>query len=321
MSTHNKAILRPKVRFSESSDNMPNEKSNQHFEEKAVLQGNGPRINSIEIFKKPIRIIYPKQQVHNKNIPVKKTEISKTFDDAAPINIHNTSTSNKNLTNDNISKILCNSNNTQKIGKNDKGLLLDKSLQNNVLKDYKKDLQQKGKENKDTVLKKTVPNKNKSKKRTENVQTVQKSNTVNVKSSKKTESTSKIMRKRNQTSKTGIVNVKPVNIMPSYKKTMKKSPVKKTVLHNVSDLKIKTSVEPGISRKRRENTSIDNENEKCIVAKDANVEKFAQPEYNSIMCTINKLKDLEQQRIVTDIDHLPSAQKSLVTGKVRPYKK
>ncbi|XP_012223733.1 uncharacterized protein [Linepithema humile] len=317
MLTHSKAILRPKVRFSESSNNMPNEESVQHFEEKAVLQVKGPTVKSIEILKKPVRVIYPKQQAHNKDTLVSKTEILTHFNDAASENIHNTSPSNKNLTNVNISKILCNSNNTQKIGKNYKELPLDKSSQNNVVKDYKKDLRQMGKENKNTVLKKTVLNKNKSKKETGNIQmVVQKTNTVDVKSSK-TQSASRIMKKRNQTTKTGTLNVKPVmyNAMP-YKKTIKKPAVKKTVLRNVSDRKVKTSVEPGISRKRQDNTSADNANEKYIVAKGVNVERLAQPEYNSIMCTINKLKELEQQRIVTDIDHLSSAQKSLITGKI-----
>lgn len=322
MSTNTKTILRPKVRFSESSDNMPNEKNVQHFEEKSVLQVNGPKIESIEVYKKPVRIIYPKQQTHNKDIPVSKTEISTHVSDAASRNIQNTSSASKNLANVNISKILCNSNNTQKIGKNYKGLL-DKSSHDNVSKDYKEDLRQRGKENADTVLKKTVFNKNESKRRenSEHMQTaVQKLNTADVKSSKMIQSKSSIIKKKNPATKTG-VNAKPVvyNVMPCYKKTKKKIiPVKKTVLRNVSDFKIKTSVEPGISRKKQDNTSADNANNanKRYITKGADVEKLAQPGYNSIICTINKLEDLEQQRIVTDVDHLPSTQKNLVIGKI-----
>jgi hypothetical protein len=69
MLTNTKTILRPKVRFSECSDNMPSEESVQHFEEK-VMQENGPRVKSIEILKKPVKIVYPKQ-VHNKDISMK----------------------------------------------------------------------------------------------------------------------------------------------------------------------------------------------------------------------------------------------------------
>lgn len=320
MLTNSRSILRPKVRFSESSDNVLNKKS-IHYEEKAVLRENVPKIKSIEILKKPVRIIYPKQQVHNKDVPVNKTSvlISTHLSDTASENIHNTPPASKNLANVNTSKVLCNSNTR----KNDKRLLFAKSSQDNVSKNYRKDFRQKGKENKDIILKKTTPNKNKNKTRTDNykhIQTVpQKLNTADVKSLKMKPSTSSIM-KKDLATKT-VLNVKPVmyNVMPCYKKKIKYKtvPVKKTVLYNVSDLKIKTSVEPGISRKRQDNTSA---NERYTVAKGADFENLAQPEYNSIMCTINKIKELEQQKIVTDIDHLPPAQKNLVMGKVRSYK-
>lgn len=116
------------------------------------------------------------------------------------------------------------------------------------------------------------------------------------------------------------------SIIPCHK-TMtrnKISPAKKIVLRDVSSSKVRTSVEPGIYHPKKRNDiklmqKKDNANKRCIIASDA--EELAQPKYNSIMCTINKLKEYQQQRIVTDINHLPSAQKNIINGKVRFYKR
>lgn len=96
------------------------------------------------------------------------------------------------------------------------------------------------------------------------------------------------------------------------------------VLRDVSSSKVRTSVGPGIYHpKKGNNTKMmqkkDDTNKRYIIGSDA--EELAQPKYNSIMCTIDKLKEYQQQRIVTDINHLPSAQKNIINGKVRFYKR
>ncbi|KAK2577514.1 hypothetical protein KPH14_003609 [Odynerus spinipes] len=43
--------------------------------------------------------------------------------------------------------------------------------------------------------------------------------------------------------------------------------------------------------------------------------RLSHPEYNSIMCIANKLNEVKKEKIVTDIEHLPTTYKNLVNGK------
>lgn len=342
MSENTGAISRPKVRFSQFSDNVQNKEIDvEYCQEKTVLRANGPKITSIVSLKKPVRIVDPKKftSIHNKDVLQcdRNTEISVHSSDIMSENIQrNTFPSNKNVPKMETSRILRNANGIQNIKENYNMLQLDKSPRDN-LKDSKESLQQKGKENRDTILKKVVSSKDISKPRRGSSQYIQsvtqtgngKSSTgnntqkINTMDSKKSPKMTKslsapnIMKKTKNQMFKGTINVKSVtsNVMPCYKITArnKVSPVKKTILRNVSGPKIKTSVGPGVSHKKRNDA-----NERHIVATlDVAAEELARPGYNSIACTINKLKELKQQKIVKDIDHLPSAQKSFVNGKVR----
>lgn len=240
--------------------------------------------------------------------------------------------------------ILCDANGIQNIKKNCKVSQLDKSLQNNILKNHRKCLQQKGKENKNVPLKKAISSKNLNEIKAGNSQRVQlvtqkkfKLSTgddcmekINVRSAFKRPKMTKSYSAPNVIKKTKnsmipgkILNVKPVttlsHVTSYYKTTVSKnkiSPVKKIVLRNVADPKIKTSVVPGVFHEKQDNAKMNDANERCTITLDVTVEDLAQPEYNSIMCTINKLKELQQQKIVTDISHLSSIQKNFLNGKV-----
>ncbi|XP_050460267.1 uncharacterized protein LOC126856103 [Cataglyphis hispanica] len=340
MSKNIKAISRPKVRFSQFSDNVQNkEKDVEYCKKKTVLQTNGPKIKNIVTLKKPVKIVDPKEltTVCNKNVLQHdyKTKIS-THNDITSENFQSTCLSNKNVSKIEVSSVLHNANGIQNIKENCNTLTLDKSLQDNILKDCKERMQQKGKENRDAILKKGF-NKDLSKSRkgssqyTESVtktrnykplasKNMQKINTKDSKNLKMTKSAPSIIKKiRNQTME-GTINAKSLtsNVMPCYKIVAKNkvSPVKKTILRNTSGSKIETSVRPGIFHKKKSDAKASDANKKHNVTLDVAAEELAQPGYNSIACTINKLKELKQQKIVTDIDHLSFAQKSFINGKI-----
>ncbi|KAL6425661.1 hypothetical protein ACFW04_009640 [Cataglyphis niger] len=339
MSKNIKAISRPKVRFSQFSDNVQNkEKDVEYCKEKTVLQTNGPKIKNIVTLKKPVKIVDPKKltTVCNKNVLQHdyKTNIP-THSDIISENFQSTCLSNKNVSKIETSSILRNANGIQNIKENCNTLTPGKSLQDNILKDCKERMQQKGKENRDTILKKGF-NKDLSKSRKGNSQytksvtqtrnykspaskNMQKINTKDSKNLKITKSASIIKEIRNQTVE-GTINAKSLtsNVMPCYKIVAKNkvSPVKKTILRNTSGSKIETSVRPGIFHKKKSDTKASDANKKHNVTLDVAAEELAQPGYNSISCTINKLKELKQQKIVTDIDYLSFAQKSFINGKI-----
>lgn len=340
MSKDIKAISRPKVRFSQFSDNVQNKEEDvEYCKEKTVLQANGPKIKSIVTLKRPVKIVDPKKltTVCNKDVLQHdyEREISTHCSDITSENIQSTCLSNKNVSNIETSNILRNANGIQNIIENCNTLTPDKSPQDNILKDRKENMQQKGKENRDTKLKKVVSSKDISKSKKESshctksvTQTgnyklptsknMQKIGTKDSKSPKMTKSTPSIMKKtRNQTVEINAKSVTP-NVMPCYKIAAKNkvSPVKKTILRNMSGPKIETSVGPGISHKKKSDLKAGEANKRHNVTLDVAAEELARPGYNSIACTINKLKELKQQKIVTDIDHLPLAQKSFVNGKI-----
>lgn len=333
MSEDTRTISRPKVRFSQFSDNVQNkEKDVEHKD--TVLRANGPKIKSIVSLKKPVRIVGPKKctTACDEDIPQFDCNIETHCSDITSENVQSTCISNKNVSEIDTSKILRNANGIQNIKENCNILTSSKSPQN-ILKEDKESIRQKGKENRDTMLKKVVSSKDMSKTKGGSSQCIQTKNcklptnnnmqkisimdSKNPKTTKSLSAPSILKKTKNQTFK-GINNAKSItpNVMPCYKIAAKNkiSPVKKTILRNVSGPKIKTSVGPGISRKKNIVKTSD-ANKKHNVTLDV-AEELAQPRYNSIACTLNKLKELKQQKIVRDIDHLPSAQKSFMNGKV-----
>ncbi|XP_011643573.1 LOW QUALITY PROTEIN: uncharacterized protein LOC105431223 [Pogonomyrmex barbatus] len=336
MMDNNKIISRPKVRFFQFSDNVRDkEEIVEQCEEQTDPQTNRPRIREIRSLEKPVRIVDPTKStsVLEKNIPLNThdTDSSLRLDCTTNKNIQNASLPEKSTP-----AILRNVNDIRNTKKNCKISQLDKSSQDG-LKDCTKNLRQKGKENKDTLIKKITSNKNISKTKTGNSQHVQsrerfksstsndriqKINVVDLKKSKiKPQSALNIMNKtKNQVTERRILNAKPItsNVMSRCKTVTKNkmSPVKKTVLRNVSGPKIKTSVGPGIFCKMQDDKIVKTKvNEGHTATLDSPMD-LAQPEYNSIMCIVDKLRELEQQKIVTDIHHLPSTLKNCINGKI-----
>ncbi|XP_076240081.1 uncharacterized protein LOC143182758 [Calliopsis andreniformis] len=110
------------------------------------------------------------------------------------------------------------------------------------------------------------------------------------------------------------------DVMPCYKynKTTSKvkTPlIKKTVIRDIIGHKIKPYIGPGVSRKR-EDCNVPDIDKNIHVKACTTAEKLARPEYNSIMCTINKLNEMKKQKDVTDIEHLPATYKNVINGKI-----
>ncbi|XP_076626735.1 uncharacterized protein LOC143344504 isoform X2 [Colletes latitarsis] len=173
-----------------------------------------------------------------------------------------------------------------------------------------------GKENDALVAKKDIKN------------TIEKtSNTTGT--SCKTKSCPAILNKKNSTatSKPRITSIESrklntkstaTNVMPCYKygkvsSKTKTCAVKKTVIRDINGPKIKPDIGPGIQHKKQIDIKIAETN--AQVKPCTSGERLARPEYNSIMCTINKLKEMKKQKFVTDIEHLPATYKNLINGK------
>ncbi|XP_043484294.1 uncharacterized protein LOC122512492 [Leptopilina heterotoma] len=115
---------------------------------------------------------------------------------------------------------------------------------------------------------------------------------------------------------------KVAGVMPCLKSKVKAngkySPMKKTVLRNISvKPKSKFFVTPGVSRPSRKELNFNSNDENGGMENGKfRGEKLSKPEYNSIMNTINKLKEVQKENIITDVEHLPPIYKSLVNGKV-----
>ncbi|XP_039315312.1 uncharacterized protein LOC105206519 [Solenopsis invicta] len=344
-----KVIPIPKVRFHQFSDDAQNVEENVKHDgkERAVVRANGPRIKEIISLKRPIRIV----DLTKQSTSVTDQDISASncnIDASSRYRTTSDDTRNMSLSERNVPKVedmcqtmtLRDANVIQNTKKNCKISQFDnKSLQDNVLKDRAKNLRQKGKENEGISLARATSSKNISETRTKNSQHVQsftrkkfkmsadtKSNCmrkVNVSDSKrpkmtKSQSTPNIMKKtRNSMMEGKMFNAKPpTSHVASHCRTVGKnqiSPVKKIVLRNVKGPMIKTSIGPGVFHK--EQTTMTSDANERHVKLDA-VQDLEQPKYNSIMHTINKLKELEQQKIVTDISHFPSALKTFLNGKI-----
>lgn len=350
MTDNVKVISRPKVRFRQFSNDPAQsmEEVVEHDKEQAVLRANGPRIKEIVSLKKSIRIVDPRKQQQSTSVADREISVSNCNIDASSHydDIRNMSLSDKNMPKIEGSAMIPRDVNAtiRNAKKKCKISQLDKSSEDDALKNCAKSLRRKGKENKGVPLKRATSSKNISETRTENSQhesfirekfklsTDTKSNCmqkVNIQDFNrpkmtKSQSAPSIMKKtRNSMIEGRIFNAKPSTscLMSHYKVVAKNKiyPVKKIILRNVTGPKIKTSVEPGVFRKEQDTAMTSDANERRVVKLDVTVQDLAQPEYNSIICTINKLKEVKQQKIVTDISHLPSALKTFLNGKVNIY--
>lgn len=331
-----KVISRPRVRFHQFSDDSRNEEIVEHYEEQAIAQASGPSVEEFVSLKKPVGTVDPEESTNarDKDISLGNSNIdTSSHYGITSGDIRSTSSSDKDVIRAESRMILCDTNGIQNT-EVCKMPQLDKSSQDDVLKDRAKCLRQKGKENKDVASRRAVSSKSANEPRMGNSLRVKsitrekfKLSTddncrekVNVRQKMtKSQSAPSIIKKTNSTIQ-GVLNAKsvtaPSRITSCYKTVAKNkiSPVKKIVLRNVSGPKIKTSVRPGVFRKKQNDARKYGANEKYSMSDDT--VDLTQPEYNSIMCTINKLKELEQQRIVTDIKHLPSTLKNFLNGKI-----
>lgn len=352
-----KVISKPKVRFSQCSDNEKQKQGEKAVEScrqdrvAAPKRANGPKIRSIVTLKRPVRIVDPNKPIDTSDANVcpnnRETVASTRHDAAASKSTRETFSFKKNVSKVETSRILRNvnaKNTNPKVSRSDKIVHVRDGVSEN-----RKTSQQKGKENKDVALKKTVPNKNISKTRMVRSHSAQLAmckkmqhlasdivapvaSTVDPKDSRmmKTQSVPNLGRKTTiQTSNVRVLGAKKSivsGLIPCHKYidvAKSKTPVKKIVLHNATSSGIKATVGPGIQRsKRRDDAKASDSNKKSAIASDKftfgiTAEKLAQPQYNSIKCTTNKLAELKRQKIVTDIDHLPPIQKNFVNEKVR----
>ncbi|XP_071570362.1 uncharacterized protein [Temnothorax nylanderi] len=321
MTNNIKIISRPKVRFRQFSDKARNEEEIvEHGKKQTVAQANGPRIKELLSLKKPVRIVDPTKST-SVGVGDKDVSLSNCNNDISSYrsitrgNVQNTSFSDKNVTKVESTMILRGANGIRNTEKSCKMLQLGKNPRvDDVSRERIKCLQQKGKENKGILQAGCM----------EKVNVARPAAFKGSNMTKSQSAPSIIKRTRNSMIQGGILNAKPVTtlsrVTSRYKTVAKNkvSPVKKIVLRNVAGPKIKTSVGPGVFRKKRNDTKPSDENERRTVytVSDVTVEDLAQPEYNSIVCTVNKLKELEQQKIVTDVSHLPSTLKSFLNGKI-----
>ncbi|KAI4490819.1 hypothetical protein M0804_003763 [Polistes exclamans] len=134
---------------------------------------------------------------------------------------------------------------------------------------------------------------------------------------KKTSDTSTKNSQKNLSTKSSTINVMPCY---KYNKNLvknKSSPVKKSILRDIVVSNAKTYIEPSISKQKHIDLNVRRLNKSTNVRSNVTPsEKLSYPQYNSIMCTINKLDEVKKEKIVTDIEHLPATYKDLVNGKI-----
>ncbi|XP_035735981.1 uncharacterized protein LOC118447754 [Vespa mandarinia] len=113
-----------------------------------------------------------------------------------------------------------------------------------------------------------------------------------------------------------------INVMPCYKYNKnliksKTSPIKKSVVRDIVVPNAKVYVEPVISKQKQIDLNPRRINKNTNARSNiTSSEKLLYPEYNSIMYTVTKLDEVKKEKIVTDVEHLPTIYKDLVNGKI-----
>lgn len=348
MSNDVKFFVRPKVRFCQTDTNEPVARELRlSIDQKSVTQSNKPKIRNIVTLDKPIKLLKLNKTCDDhedddfKSIDdLQKTDsltvctdIPLCTADKNPLEIENQKPLNDN---ENIKNIKANSEDTEQkicykpshdnrvspISCNIKNKNLNgprKSQSYIKVNTPKKSVKnKKGKENEtlDAKKNKTITNRftpleiTKHKAKPCSIVTNTRKITVANKFSVPT--------KRNLTAK--------LNVMPCHKylkiaSKVKTSPVKKTVIRDIIGPKIKSCIGPGVSHKKQNGLKIPENSESTSIKSNISGEKLARPEYNSIMCTINKLNEMKKQKVVTDIEHLPPSYKHFINGKVLTQEK
>nr|XP_034180192.1 uncharacterized protein LOC117604345 [Osmia lignaria] len=339
-----KFFVRPKVRFCQTDTNEPvARESKLSIDQKSATRSNKPRIRSIVTLKKPIKILklnktcddHEDDNLKSIDNPQKTDSLTVCTDiplctaDENPLEIENQKplTDNENIKNikansEDIEQKICNKPShddrvSSPLSFNIKNKNLNRPLKSqsyikaNTSKKSVKS--KKGKENEtlDAIKNKTVTNRftpleiTKYKVKPCSIGTNTRKATVASKFS--------VPSKRNLTSKS--------NVMPCHKylkiaSKVKASPVKKTVIRDITGPKIKSCIGPGVSHKKQNDLKIPESGESTSIKLSISGEKLARPEYNSITCTINKLNEMKKQKVVNDIEHLPPSYKHFINGKI-----
>nr|XP_031833005.1 uncharacterized protein LOC116427150 [Nomia melanderi] len=351
MSANTKFFVRPKVRFCQIDVDESNTQELKHsVNQKNFVDTNKPKIRSIVTLNKPVILIKSNKSCsdqENKDLKstnsIQRTDLSSESNNAVSPCAKETSTVVTNTCcNIETPLPLNNVNNTQninvhseeadKLKRPDKSVIdslasssassvqekasnkvpkAQNSVKTNVIKRDKK-----GKENNASLLKKGT--KNNVKKSLDSKMTQCKvkpcSNSINSKKVNIAKPSASLASKRLKSKPT-------VDVMPCYKyntvvSKIKTSPVKKTMVRDIVGSKVKPYIGPGVPRKRQDIQKVPEIKEKSHIKPCTSGEKLAKPEYNSIMCTINKLNEIKKQRNVVDFEHLSPAYKNLINGKI-----
>ncbi|XP_076642382.1 uncharacterized protein LOC143353162 [Halictus rubicundus] len=342
MSANTELFVKPKVRFCQTDADKQNELKNC-ANQNSSSQSNKPRIRSIITLDKPVIVLKSNKAFDNldcKEIKstdrIQNTELS-GCDDAIPSCTRETATSLTNTScktgnqgsvsdvdNTERAKVCSEKTDKPKISNNSVPALREKAVdkvlksQNTVKTDSKKRdcaRDKKGKENDALFARKGSSSTNRKSSASKVTQCTLKPSRTNISSEKVTvtKSSSVLL-----TSK----KVKPpISVMPCYKyntaaSKTKASTLKKIMVRDVVGPKIKPYIGPGVPHKKQDTPKIAKMNDKARTNSCTSGEKLARPEYNSIMCTINKLNDTKKQKVAVDFEHLPPTYKSLINGKV-----
>ncbi|KOC67276.1 hypothetical protein WH47_00146 [Habropoda laboriosa] len=333
MSENKKFVARPKVRFSQTdAEELVTGGLKNSNDQKNVKQSSTPRITSIVALVKPVRLVNLKgtrancEDKDSKVIDNTQNANSSTLcaNTLPTCTIQSSSSLNKNSVKTENHIPLNDANNIQNIKKNVKEIDTPQTSAKSINDDI------------------TVPTAS-SIKQSENVHKILKPKNYVTTNPLKRDSTKNadILKHKARICSAGTSTKKPivanktsisgttkknvnsksaVGIMPCYKHKVtvkiKSSPVKKTMIRDIIGSKIKPCIGPGVSHTKLDDLKILKTDESTHVKSIVSGEILGRPEYNSIMCTINKLNEIKKQKVVTDVEHLPAAYKNVISGKV-----
>lgn len=334
MSANTESFFRPKVRFCQTDVDKQNELKNG-VNQNSSGQSNKPRIRSIITLDKPVIVLKSNKAFSNPDCKETKSKLSEcdnaicscVGETASTLTDASCKTGNQrpvsNIDNTDRAEVYTEETDKPKKSNNvpaSREKRLDKVLKSqNAVKtdtkrrDYTRD--KKGKENDALSAKNGSSGINRKSLDSKVSQCTLKPSQNNISSKKVT------MTKPSCASLTS-KKVKPVgSVMPCYKynkvaSKTKISPVKKTMVRDVVGPKIKPYIGPGVPRKKQDTPKIAKIEDKARTNSCTSGEKLARPEYNSIMCTINKLNDTKKQKFTVDLEHLPPTYKNLINGKI-----
>ncbi|OAD55675.1 hypothetical protein WN48_04328 [Eufriesea mexicana] len=331
MSKDTKFFVRPKVRFCQTDAGKSTTKELKNsIDQKTVKQPNKPKIKSIVTLTKPVKLV--KLNERSDNCENKNTGLVNNISspnllcaNTLPPCIIETSSGKENPIKVENQIPLNDANNIQNIKANSKEIAMPKTsikpLSNDVIASTDSSIEQG--ENIKKILKSENGYKSNSLKKDciRDLDILKHKNRLCSVSTatKKSNVTNKVP--LSSTIKKNVNSKSVVNVMPCYKYSKSvpkiKGPfVKKTMIRDIIGPKIKPYIGPGKPCKQTNNLKIPENDENTHLKSIISGEKLARPEYNSIICTINKLNEMKQQKVITDIEHLPASYKNLINAKV-----